>query len=168
MKLLVFHSFDNVNMKDFLSVFKESSVENATRWYPDLSQEEALQQYENGYIRYMQTDCGDEGGTLFILSDNEHYVSSLRLYAKAPKEYYLEALETHPDFRKKGYGKELLLQMQRHLREQDTDYVITAHVEKTNAASLNTHRAAGFEITADFVVEDGERYDGDYQLTYKI
>ena len=73
----------------------------------------------------------------------------------------------NPDYRKKGYAKELLLKLQHYLKEKNTTCVLTSHVEKTNTASLNTHFAAGFEITADYVIEDGERYDSDYELTYK-
>lgn len=166
-ELLVLNRFEEVDERQFLNIFKESSVENAGKWYPELEEAEALQQYENGFIGYMRTDFWREGGKLFILSDGNDYVCSLRLFEKAPQEYYLEALETNPSFRLKGYAKELLFQLQQYLKKRHNDYVITAHVAKTNAASLNTHRAAGFIVTADYVVEDGERYDGDYQLTYR-
>ncbi|MBR7073281.1 MAG: GNAT family N-acetyltransferase, partial [Eubacterium sp.] len=75
-------------------------------------------------------------------------------------------LETNPKYRKKGYGRELLFQLQRYLKEHNKSYVLTAHVEKTNTPSLKTHKSAGFEITADYVIEDGERFNTDYQLTY--
>ena len=165
-ELLVFNNFENVDVEQFLNIYKESSADNAKKWFPGLEQTEALKEYEDGFLGFMKNDFFSGGGILFVLTDGSCYVSALRLYEKAPSEYYLEALETNPKYRKKGYGRELLFQLQRYLKEHNKSYVLTAHVEKTNTPSLKTHKSAGFEITADYVIEDGEKFDTDYQLTY--
>ena len=166
-ELLIFYSFNSVDKRNFLDIYGETSAANSVKFFPDLNEADALREYEKGYTNYMENDFFSEGKTLLILSDGERYLSSLRLIEEAEGKYYLEALETNPDYRKKGCAKELLFRLQKYLKEQNGRYTLTSHVEKTNTASLNTHFAAGFEITADFVIEDGERYDSDYELTYK-
>ena len=166
-EMLIFHSFDAVDGGQFLDLYRGSSDENCVSFYPEFEKAEALREYEKGYLDFMRNSFFNEGGTLLILSEGRRYVSALRLIEEAEGKYYLEALETNPDFRKKGYAKELLLQLQKYLKEKSGRYTLTSHVEKTNTASLNTHFAAGFEITADYIIEDGERYDSDYELTYK-
>lgn len=165
--MLIFHSFDEVDEGGFLNVYRETSCENCISFYPDLEEDEALAEYEKGYLDFMKNSFFGEGGTLLILSDGVQYVSALRLIEKSRGNYYLEALETNPDFRKRGYASQLLLQLQRYLKKQSDSYILTSHVEKTNTASIKTHLAVGFEITADYVVEDGERYNSDYELSYK-
>lgn len=165
--LLVFKDFESVDAEQFLNIYKESSADNAQKWFPELEKAEALKEYENGFLGFMKNDFFSGGGLLFIIADCGCYVSALRLYEKAPAEYYLEALETNPDCRKKGYGREVLLQLQRYLKNHSKSYILTAHVEKTNIPSLKAHKSAGFEITADYVIEDGEKIDTDYQLTFR-
>ena len=166
-EMLIFHSFDAVDGGQFFDVYRGSSDENCVSFYPELEKAEALREYEKGYLDFMRNSFFNEGGTLLILSEGGRYVSALRLIEEAEGKYYLEALETDPDYRKRGCAKELLFRLQKYLKEQSGRYTLTSHVEKTNTASLNTHFTVGFEITADYIIEDGERYDSDYELTYK-
>ncbi len=166
-EMLIFHSFDAVDGGQFLDVYRGSSDENCVSFYPELEKAEALREYEKGYLDFMRNSFFNEGGTLLILSEGGRYVSALRLIEEVEGKYYLEALETDPNYRKRGCAKELLFRLQKYLKEQSGRYTLTSHVEKTNTASLNAHFAADFAITADFVIEDGERYDSDYELTYK-
>lgn len=165
-KLIVFENFDSVNIGEFLNVYKESSEHNSAKWYPEMSEKEALTEYENGYIGYMQNEFFDGRRKLFVLSDGHKYLSALRLIEISQNRYYLEALETAPEFRKRGYGKELILQTEKHLKSKSGEFSVFSHVAKDNTASLNTHFAAGFEITADYYIENGETINDEYELTY--
>ncbi len=167
-KLIVFDSFNEVNADEFLKIYKESSMDNSVRWYPALNAKDALKKYEAGYLEYMQNEFFINGRRLFVLADKAHYYCALRMTELSSGKYYLEALETNPAFRKKGFGKELILQTEKLLKEQNSELTIISHVEKDNVASLNTHFSAGFKITADYYIEDGERYDSDYELTYDL
>lgn len=165
-KLLVFDCFDNVDVGGFLGIYRESSAENAARWYPDMSAEDALAKYEAGYINYMQNEFFVSGRKLFVLSNGSNYFCALRLSSLPSGKYYLEALETNPDFRRQGFAKELILQAEEHLEGLNGCFTIISHVAKNNVASLNTHFAAGFTVTADYYIENGERFDDEYELTY--
>ena len=166
-ELLVCREFDRVDKAPFMNVYKESSSENAVRWYPELSAEAALQKYEEGYADYMAHGFADEGGLSFILQENGVYVCALRLFPRGDGQFYLEALETHPAYRQRGYGTQLLNKMTAYLAAENPFFTVTSHVKKTNTASIRTHLAAGFIIAADYVVEDGERFDGDFLLEYR-
>ena len=74
-------------------------------------------------------------------------VSAARL-SKINDFYYLEALETPPQYRKKGYASELLNEMITHLHQQGS-VDIRDCVSKTNTASLATHKKCGFFIAEE-------------------
>ena len=74
-------------------------------------------------------------------------VSAARLN-KINDFYYLEALETPPQYRKKGYASELLNEMITHLHQQGS-VDIRDCVSKTNTASLATHKKCGFFIAEE-------------------
>lgn len=167
-KMLVFDSFGKTDIDGFLQIYRESSKENSLRWYPDLSEKEALEKYENGYIEYMKNEFFVDERRLFVLADGNVYLSALRLSKLKEGKYYLEALETNPRFRKRGYAKELILRAEEYLKNENKEFTVISNVEKNNTASLNTHFAAGFEITADYYIENGERFDSDYELTYQF
>ena len=74
-------------------------------------------------------------------------MSALRL-APVESGWYLEALETDPDFRRRGCAKRLIRQVIAKL-EEDGPVTIWDSVAKTNAASLATHSSCGFVIVRD-------------------
>ena len=57
----------------------------------------------------------------------------------------MEALETAPEHRKKGYASELIRALIGKF-EEDGTVVIRSNVRKTNIASLATHQKCGFVI----------------------
>ena len=61
---------------------------------------------------------------------------------------YIEALETHPEYRKKGYGAKLLLQVLDLLKETG-GFKICDCIRKENIASLDNHKKCGFEIVSE-------------------
>ncbi len=165
-ELLVFNDFSGVDIQEFLNIYKESSEENSKHRYPELSEKEALKKYENGYTEYMKNHFFTDSRKLFVLADVNHYLSALRLSKISPGKYYLEALETNPQFRRMGYAGDLIYRTENYLKKRNNKFIIISHVEKSNTASLNTHFAVGFEITADYYIEDGECFGSDYELTY--
>ncbi len=64
MKYKLLYSMDEVNINEFLEIFKESSKENALEWYPESTAEEALEKYENTFLmEALETkpDCRKKG-----------------------------------------------------------------------------------------------------------
>ena len=103
-----------------------------------------------------------------MLEEEGVWCSALRLNRIEPQLYYLEALETRPDLRKRGYAARLLAGVLDALKEEGT-YRLCDCVSKKNTASLKTHLKCGFKI----VMEKGYDYlfqeecEGDYGLEYR-
>ena len=60
----------------------------------------------------------------------------------------LEALETHPQYRKRGYAKQLIMAA---LKTAECDRVYV-HISRRNAPSIATHRSCGFRKILDHSV----------------
>ena len=76
---------DGLDREAFLSVFKESTLENLPDFYPGLPQPEALRRYETDFWNYICGDFQKEGGILAILGDAGGYRASVRLYPAGGK-----------------------------------------------------------------------------------
>ena len=166
-ELLLFTDPAALDEREFLDIFLESSLKNAPRWYPELSPEDALKKYESGFMDYIRNAFFAEGGILAVLTDAGHYRSSLRLHPQGEAEYMPEALETRPDSRGKGYGKELMIQTIKALEEKFGAITLNSFTWKTNYASLATHRAAGFARIHEYYIEDGVKDENCVTLLYK-
>ena len=69
----------------------------------------------------------------------------------------LEALETRPDCRRRGFGKQLILSVLSH-RPRGTK--IYSEISKENLPSLAIHRVVGFSQVLDYgLQEDGSKAD---------
>ena len=79
----------------------------------------------------------------------------------------LEALETAPNQRQKGYAVQLIQAAQQML-EQQGSVRIYSHVSKKNYPSLKTHFHCKFEIYRDYAAYiDGSVNDRAYTLRYE-
>lgn len=136
-----------LNFDQLMAVYAEGNEDNARRKYPYLEPSEALRRVEADFRDYLREDFFTQPGAVYCLAELEGtYVSVLRL---EPYEdgLLLEALETHPAHRRKGYAKALIRAVQQTLPGQR----IYSHVNKRNIASLNTHKACGFHKIKDSV-----------------
>ena len=153
---LVYCSGDDLDYAQLDQVYLESSLENASSWHPELTPEDALAKYERGHHAYLENEFFPQGGMLMLLKQ-EHYVCALRLYPLEADRFYIEALETRPDARNRGYAKMLLQEMTLYLTERSCVCTVRSHVSKRNLASLRAHASAGFHAETDYVMEDGVR-----------
>lgn len=153
----VFCSIETLDLFQIDQIYRESSLENARSWYPDLPLHEALQKYEQGHHDYLVEHFFSDGGLLMLLESGGHYLCALRLYLQEPERYFIEALETRPDERQKGYAKLLMQEMMLYLHEHCDFCTVRSHVSKRNLASLRTHASVGFHAETDYVMEDGIR-----------
>lgn len=151
--LLVFRDLSNLNWPQFFAVYRESSTENAAAWYPELSEEEALKQYEEGYRNYLTGDFQTNRGMLLVLMKDGVYRSAFRLLPQEKNRFLLEALETNPNFREMGFGKRILQESMLFLHKTFPGCFVCSHVSRKNKISIQTHRAAGFSAVKD---EEGD------------
>jgi GNAT superfamily N-acetyltransferase len=147
--LLRIDSFEGIDRRKLMDVYAESNRENAGYFFPDADLREGIARVEEGFLRFLDEEFfAADGSTYWVLSENGEWVSALRTSRISDGLYYIEALETAPEHRRKGHGAKLLKEVIRTLGE-DGPFRICDCVSKRNTASVNTHLAAGFSIAAE-------------------
>jgi L-amino acid N-acyltransferase YncA len=162
--------YQKVDNRKLMDVYSESNYENTDYFYPDEKDKNvAVQRVEEGFLDYLKNDFFNKtDATYWILEIDDAWVSALRTCRIQEGLYYLEALETRPDQRRKGYGVKLLSSVADSLKE-DGPFRLCSCVSKKNIASLMTHKKSGFQI----VSEEGYDYlnkeadDHDFGLEYR-
>ncbi len=127
-------------------VYSEASYEIAKDKYPELKDlSQAIQEEEQYFVeKFLGKFMSKDENTYYVWEVNGEWVSALRL-TKLDGFYFMEALETAPEHRKKSYASELIRSVIQKL-EEDEHVVIRSNVRKTNVASLATHKKCGFVI----------------------
>ena len=148
-------AFEQINGRKLMDIYAEGNYENTDFFYPDMKdKEEAVHKVEADFLEYIKKDFfKSDGNEYWILEDNGVSISAVRLYLLQKGQYYLEALETHPGFRRKGYAAKLLNTMIGQLKGMGS-FSICDCVSKKNEASVRTHLKCGFQI----VSEEGKDY----------
>lgn len=167
--LLVFETMDaEERLKLVQNVYPESCLDNA-RWnYPereDLS--DAIREQEHGFVAFLEEFLAEERNRYFVWEEDGQWVSALRL-TKLPECEYLEALETSPEHRKKGYGETLIRVVVDYLR-QEGPVVIRDNVSKKNQPSLAIHKKCGFTIEEENGINylEGTESDRVYGMVFR-
>ena len=141
------------DMPKLMGIYAESNRENIAHFYPDCKDEnEGLKKVETGFSAYLRDEFFvNAENTYCVLVKDGVWVSALRLNV-VRDFYYIEALETAPVFRRRGYGAELFDETLLSLRKKGS-FVVRDNVGKHNAASLATHKKCGFEIEHEDAVD---------------
>lgn len=137
----------DLNFSRLMEVYEEGNRENGAEFWPELSENEQVLRAEEEFRDYLRRDFFRvEGAYYAIWAENGRYVSALRM---EPFEdgMLLEALETRPDCRRKGYATALL----QAVLEIETRKLYS-HVSRKNTASLRTHEKCGFKKILDHAV----------------
>ena len=120
---------------------------------------------EREFFEYLQEDFFKHAGAFYAVWRVEgRYISALRL-EPYQDGWLLEALETAPEYRGRGYAKALVTAVLEYLDGAP----VYSHVSKRNEASLRTHSACGFEKYLDHAVYvDGSVSQRAYTLRYNM
>lgn len=166
--LLIFHEMSKEDMYRMVhSVYIEASYENAKEKYPESEDlTEAMKQEETYFVeKFLGKFMSKNENSYYVLEENGVWVSALRL-TKLDGYFYMEALETAPDYRKKGYAEKLICEVIKQLGESA---VIRSNVRKTNVASLATHKKCGFVIEQENGINPllEAKYDDKYGMLYE-
>ena len=146
--LLALKSCGKTEYEKLMKIYEESNRENSRRFFPECTEEEALKRTEAAFSEYLASEFFPEAGTVcYVLEADGKWVSALRLYALSllPRSYYIEALETRTDERKKGYARTLLKGVISALSEGGA-FVVRDNVDKNNFPSLAVHEKCGFSV----------------------
>ena len=137
-----------------MEIYREGNLEKAEEGMTLLEAEQDFY----GYLR--EVFFRTPGARYYVWTEGERYVSALRLEPYRDG-WLLEALETAPEFRRKGYGRtlvEAVLELPEYSR-------IYSHIHRYNLPSLRLHEACGFQKILDY----GVYIDGSvnrYTFTY--
>lgn len=131
-----------------LAVYEESNRENGEDLYPDLPAGQQILRAEQDFYAYLQTGFFTQPGDRYcIWEENGQYISALRLQSYRDG-LLLEALETHPDHRGRGYAQKLI---RAALQKVEADRVYV-HISPRNLPSIAAHTACGFQKILDYAV----------------
>ena len=162
--LYVAKSLKELNFSALMDIYIEGNRENGADMWPDELEGRQLAQAEQGFYQYLR-ECffPTPGAAYYIWGENGKYVSALRL-EPYQDGMLLEALETAPDQRKKGYAKDLI----RAVQVAGLAKKIYSHVSKRNVPSLRTHEACGFRKILDYAVyADGSVMNNHVTFVYE-
>ena len=148
--LILAHSLRDLRFGALMEVYADSNEEKASDW-PNLPRGYALTLAEQDFRQYLQEVFFPTDGALCAVWEEEGcYVSALRLEPYRDG-LLLEALETRPDQRGKGYAQTLIREMQRYLVGQGP-VKLYSHEHRRNTASRKTHEQCGFHVISDCAV----------------
>lgn len=168
--LIKITQFRDLDAARLMAVYAESNFENTDYFFPEeRDKEAAARQVEAGFLDFLRTDFFTRpGAACWVLAEGERWLSACRTCPVREGVLYLEALETRPDQRRKGYGSRLLGELTEALKREGP-FRLCDCVGKKNAASLRTHEKCGFRIVSDpgFDYLQGEADERDFGLEYR-
>ena len=134
---------EELDFSALMDIYCEGNLEKAEEYGDG-----GLLRAEREFYDYLREDFFRQKDAFYALWKVQgQYVSAMRLEPHGDG-WLLEALETAPDHRRKGYAKELM-----HAVLDEMGHVIVySHVSRRNEASLRTHYACGFQKHVDHVV----------------
>ena len=142
----------DLNFERLMRVYAEGNRENAQAFYPHMEPKKGQLCAEQDFWNYLTEDFFRQKGACYaIWEENGEYMAALRL---EPWEdgLLLEALETHPNYRGRGYAKRLIRAVLETVEEQR----VYSHISPRNGPSLAVHKACGFQkILNHSVYADG-------------
>ena len=146
--LTIATSLQQLDFGKLMAVYEEGNRENGAEFYPNLMEGQQLLEAEQDFYHYLRTAFFTNSGDRYcIWQENGIYLSALRLQSYQDG-LLLEALETHPQYRKQGYAKKLI-RAALEMVECDKVYV---HISRRNASSIAVHTACGFRKILDHSV----------------
>ena len=147
-----------------MEVYAEGNLENGRDLWPDEPEHRQIALAEQEFYQYLQqVFFKTDGAQYLIWAENNRYISALR-FEPYRDGLLLEALETAPDMRRKGYAAKLVQAALAYAG----NVKIYSHVGKKNAASLRTHEKCGFVKMLDYAVyADGSVDDRCFTLIHE-
>ena len=138
--LKIVTSLKDLSFSRLMEVYIESNLENGEDQWPELSEDRRLLLAEQGFYDYLRESFFRTPGAIYALWEREgKYVSALRL-EPYKDGLLLEALETAPGERRKGYAEALM----RAVQQRTGGTKLYSHVHKGNVPSLKIHEKCGF------------------------
>jgi len=149
--LRLFYQIKDLNFGKLMTLYCESNSLNAQEQYRELDTNTAILRVEEGFYRYLQEDFFRVPDAVYaVWEENGVYITALRL-EPYQDGLLLEALETHPEYRNKGFAKRLIQEVLRNLEKQGCT-VVYSHISKQNIASLKADLSCGVQRVSEQAV----------------
>lgn len=134
----------DIDFGKLMDLYSEGNRENAEEKYQNDDLNIAILKVEQDFYQYLrEVFFSTEGAYYAVWEERGVYLSALRLEPFADG-LLLEALETHPEHRRKGCAKNLIEAVLNDLQYKNI-HVVYSHINKKNIASLQTHISCGFQ-----------------------
>lgn len=148
MEFVKIESGDPEAIAGLLRIYAESNAKIYRKRYAKqyASDFEAWNALMRDYTEFIWEFAAQDDRFIFALKEDNGWAAGLRVIRMEADDWYLEALETAPMFRRKGCAKQLLSQTIGYLRDLNARSIISI-VEKENKASRSLHEACGFTLT---------------------
>lgn len=165
--LIIAESLTQLDFDALMDIYVEGYRENGERLWPEKPEEDGMILVKREFHRYLMEQFFTKPGAVYAVWEVDgNYVSALRL-----EPYWdgllLEALETRPEERKKGYAVTLIRAVQDWLRKQG-GFKVHSHVSEHNTASWRTHERCGFcRFMEHTVWLDGSVNSNAYTMLYE-
>lgn len=166
--LHIITSYAELNGPRLMAVYAESNSENTEYFFPEIEDKAlAVKKVEEGFLNFLRDEFFiGPGPAYYILEEAGEWVSALRMNELEPGFYYLEALETRPRFRRRGYAVRLLNEVIHHLKAEGP-FCICDCVDKENEPSVRTHLDCGFRIASDTGHDHLQNTDDPYDYSFE-
>ena len=146
--LFLANKLNDLSFSALMELYIEGNQENAADQWKHLPEQFALRKVEQDFYLYLKDEFFKTPGAYYAVWQADGcYISALRL-EPYQDGLLLEALETHPDYRRQGYAKGLI----EAVIQQFSGRKIYSHVNQRNIPSLRTHQACGFRMIMDHAV----------------
>lgn len=144
-------SLNGLSFERLMHVYQDANRKNGAVLAPFEPPERQKQLAEQDFYDYLHDLFFTVPGARYaVWVESDAYYSALRLEPYRDG-LLVEALETAPECRQKGYATKLLRSVQNYLGTQGI-VRLYSHVGKYNKSSLKTHWKCGFQIIADSAV----------------
>ncbi len=142
----------DLDFGQLMEVYREGNLENGRELWPELTESQQIFRAEQDFYSYLREDFFTRPGAYYALWVLDgRYVSALRMESYRDG-FLLEALETVPEMRRKGYAGALMGEV---LANSEPGKIYS-HVKKTNVSSLFVHEKCGFQrISQQAIYIDG-------------
>ena len=147
--LLIARKMNEFSFSKLMGVYLDANREHGKAIAPEENEDRQLRLSEEDFYSYLHDSFFPHPGSVYcIWEEGGSYRSALRLEPYLDG-MLLEALETAPEQRRKGYAVALVRAMLDWL-EQQGSVRIYSHVDKKNGPSRKTHLRCGFRIHRDY------------------
>ncbi len=165
--LLRFDRYADLDGRRLMDLYAEGNRENAEEFFPDDDMQTGIGKVEEEFLDFLKNDFMPKPeNTYWVHEENGVYLSALRLTELDGRLFYLEALETHPDFRRKGYARKLLTEVIDALKAGGP-FRICDCVGKRNTPSVGTHKKAGFRIVSEAGYDYLQKESGEHHYGFE-